>query len=104
LGRATETGRHIHARRLCEEDVPLLIIHSTGDELVPVEHARRLKEACPKATFWRLEGYEHVGAYAHPQYRQRLLGFLRTSKLAESTYRGTDKGLPSSTYYKLTPR
>ena len=73
------------ARRLCEEDVPLLIIHSTGDELVPVEHARRLKEVCPKATFWRIEGYEHVGAYAHPEYQERLLGYLRTSKLEEST-------------------
>lgn len=30
------------ARRLCDEDVPLLIIHSTGDELVLFEHARRL--------------------------------------------------------------
>jgi fermentation-respiration switch protein FrsA (DUF1100 family) len=66
------------ARRLCEKGIPLLIIHSTDDETTPFEHARRIKAACPEATFWRIEGYEHVGAYAHPEYRQRILGFLRT--------------------------
>jgi uncharacterized protein len=73
------------ARRLCEEGVPLLIIHSTDDETTPFEHARRIKAACPKATLWRIEGYEHVGAYAHPEYRQRLLNFLRTEVFAEET-------------------
>jgi fermentation-respiration switch protein FrsA (DUF1100 family) len=66
------------ARRLCEKGIPLLIIHSKDDETVPFEHARRIKAACPEATFWKIEGYEHVGAYAHPEYRRRLLGFLRT--------------------------
>ncbi len=73
------------SRRLCEEETPLLIIHSTDDETTPFEHARRIKAACPEATFWRIEGYEHVGAYAHPEYRQRLLGFLRTEAFAEET-------------------
>jgi uncharacterized protein len=73
------------ARRLCEEGVPLLIIHSTDDETTPFEHARRIKGACPEATLWRIEGYEHVGAYAHPEYRQRLLNFLRTEAFAEET-------------------
>jgi hypothetical protein len=49
------------------------------------EHARRIKAACPEAALWRIEGYEHVGAYAHPEYRQRLLGFLRTEVFAEET-------------------
>jgi fermentation-respiration switch protein FrsA (DUF1100 family) len=66
------------ARRLCEKGIPLLIIHSKDDETVPFEHARRIKVACPEATFWKIRGYEHVGAYAHPEYRQRLLGFLQT--------------------------
>jgi fermentation-respiration switch protein FrsA (DUF1100 family) len=66
------------ARRLCEKGIPLLIIHSKDDETVPFEHARRIKAACPEATFWKIKGYEHVGAYAHPEYRRRLLGFLRT--------------------------
>lgn len=53
--------------------------------LMTFEHARRIKAACPEATLWRIEGYEHVGAYAHPEYRQRLLGFLRTEVFAEET-------------------
>jgi len=38
------------ARRLCEKGIPLLIIHSTDDETVSFEHARRIKTACPGAT------------------------------------------------------
>ena len=45
---------------------------------MPFEHAGSLRRACPYATLWSIEGYEHVGAYAHPEYRRRLLGFLRT--------------------------
>ena len=73
------------ARRLCEQGIPLLIIHSTDDEATPFEHARRIKAACSEATLWKIKGYEHVGAYAHPEYRQRLLGFLRTGAFAEET-------------------
>src|SRR5215207_4599845 len=71
------------AARLCKKGIPLLIIHSTDDETTPFEHARRIKAACPEATLWRIEGYEHVGAYAHPKYRQRILSFLRTEAFAE---------------------
>jgi uncharacterized protein len=73
------------AARLCEKGIPLLIIHSTDDETVSFEHARRIKTACPEATLWRIEGYEHVGAYAHPEYRQRILDFLRTEVFAGET-------------------
>jgi len=38
------------ARRLCKKGIPLLIIHSTDDETVSFEHARRIKTACPGAT------------------------------------------------------
>jgi fermentation-respiration switch protein FrsA (DUF1100 family) len=73
------------ARRLCEEGVRLLIIHSKDDEAVPFEHAERIRKACPEAAFWSIEGYRHVGAYAHPRYRERLLTFLRTLEANEST-------------------
>jgi fermentation-respiration switch protein FrsA (DUF1100 family) len=74
------------AQRLCEEEgVPLLIIHSKDDEEVPFGHAERIEKACPEAAFWKIEGYEHVGAYAHPHYRERLLNFLRTSEAQGST-------------------
>ena len=64
------------AKQLSREGVPFMIIHSQDDELVPFEHAETLAKAHPEATFWRLEGYEHVGAYEHPEYRERLLNFL----------------------------
>ena len=71
------------AGELCEEGTPLLIIHSKDDRTVPFEHAERIKDTCPDATLWSIEGYGHVGAHAHPEYRQRLLGFLETEAFAE---------------------
>jgi uncharacterized protein len=73
------------AQRLCEEGVRLLIIHSKDDEAVPFEHAERIRKACPEAALWKIEGYRHVGAHAHPRYRERLLTFLRTLEDNEST-------------------
>ena len=29
-------------------------------------HTLRLREACPDAMLWAIEGYEHVGAYTYP--------------------------------------
>jgi fermentation-respiration switch protein FrsA (DUF1100 family) len=74
------------AQRLCEEGVELLIVHSKDDEEVPFGHAERIKKACPEAAFWKIEGHEHVGAYSHPHYRERLLNFLRTSEAQGSTH------------------
>jgi fermentation-respiration switch protein FrsA (DUF1100 family) len=73
------------ARRLCEKGIPLLIIHSADDETTPFEHASRIKATCPEATLWRIKGYEHVEASAHPEYRQRILSFLQTKVFAEET-------------------
>jgi uncharacterized protein len=64
------------AERLSREGVPFMIIHSRDDEVVPFEHAETLAKAHPGATFWDVEGYGHVGAHEHPEYRERLLGFL----------------------------
>ena len=65
-----------NAARLQEEGVPLFVIHSTVDETVPYEHAELFTEANPDAELWTLEGYEHVGAYEHPEYEARLKAFL----------------------------
>ena len=66
------------ARKLCEQEIPLLIIHSRSDEVVSFEHAQRIKEACPEATFWQIEGVGHVEAYTLSEYQERLLDFLQT--------------------------
>src|SRR5918912_2862971 len=64
------------AAKLSDEGVPLFIIHSTGDEIVPYEQAKILAAAYPEASVWKLEGYRHVEAYEHPEYAQRLRNFL----------------------------
>ena len=65
------------AAKLAEKGVPLFIIHSTTDETVPFAHAGMFRNANPEAEFWRLEGYAHVEAYKHPDYREKLSGFLQ---------------------------
>ena len=68
------------AAQLSDEGVPLLIIHSTDDDIVPYEQAGILAAAYPGTAFWKLEGYAHVEAYEHPEYAQRLRAFLDASR------------------------
>jgi fermentation-respiration switch protein FrsA (DUF1100 family) len=70
------------AARLREEGVPLFIIHSTDDKVVPFEHAELFKGAYPEAELWKVEGLGHVEAYTHRKYRQKLLGFLGSKDLS----------------------
>jgi fermentation-respiration switch protein FrsA (DUF1100 family) len=70
------------AARLREEGVPLLIIHSTDDEVVPFEHAELFERAYPEAAFWKVEGLGHVEAYSHRDYREKLLNFLGNKHLS----------------------
>jgi uncharacterized protein len=64
------------AKRLSEEGVPFMIIHSRDDDAIPFEHAESFAAAYPEAVFWELQGYDHVAAYTHPDYRERLVSFL----------------------------
>jgi uncharacterized protein len=68
------------AAMLSGEGVPLFIIHSTGDDVVPYEQARILASANPEATLWKLDGYGHVEAYEHPEYARRLRRFLDATR------------------------
>src|ERR687895_2074661 len=68
------------AAKLSDEGVPLFVIHSTEDDIVPYEQARILAAAYPDAHVWKLEGYAHVEAYEHPEYAQRLRAFLDASQ------------------------
>jgi dipeptidyl aminopeptidase/acylaminoacyl peptidase len=65
------------AAHLRKEGAPLFVIHSTADEVVPFEHADLFVRAYPEAKLWKLEGYGHAEAYTHPEYEERLLGFLQ---------------------------
>lgn len=64
------------AAKLAAEGIPFLIIHSTGDGVIPHEHAEMFAAAYPGAETWTLEGYAHVGAFTHPEYEGRLRRFL----------------------------
>ena len=66
------------AAQLWLEDVPFFIIHSTADGIIPVEHARRFAAAHPDARIWILDDHQHVQAFAHPEYEERLRDFLNT--------------------------
>jgi fermentation-respiration switch protein FrsA (DUF1100 family) len=51
------------AAELAKEGVPLLLIPSRDDEVVPFEHAEMLAASYPDAEFWKIEGYGHIEAY-----------------------------------------
>ena len=72
------------ASLLREEGTPLFVIHSTTDGTVPFRHARLFKDAYPEAGFWKLEGYDHVEAYKHPGYEEKLSGFLQRIETPEA--------------------
>lgn len=40
--------------------VPVLLIHGTADENIPIEHSRRLAREAPTAEFWEVPGAAHV--------------------------------------------
>ena len=65
------------ASQLWKEDVPLFVIHSVQDDLIPVEHAKMFAAAHPEARVWILQDYDHVEAFAHPEYEERLRSFLQ---------------------------
>ncbi len=64
------------AAELAKEGIPLFVIHSTGDGVIPHEHAEMFAVAYPDAETWTLESYAHVQAFTHPEYEERLRGFL----------------------------
>lgn len=54
-----------------------LIIGSTADEVVPINHARALFAAAgePK-TLWKVQGLPHAATFALPRYREALVAWL----------------------------
>jgi uncharacterized protein len=67
------------ARRIEDvSPVPVLIIHGSLDEVVPVHHGERLFQAAsePKK-FWALPGVGHIQAVLMPSVRMRLLEYMR---------------------------
>jgi dipeptidyl aminopeptidase/acylaminoacyl peptidase len=58
----------------------VLLIHGTGDGLVPLRHARQLQAAArPPVELWEVPDVRHVGAHAADPaaYEQRVVHFFR---------------------------
>ena len=66
---------------VAELQIPLLVIHGTDDELVPLEMGKRVYEAAsaPNKTFRGVRGGHHNDTYyvAGPQYYRWLKEFFR---------------------------
>ncbi len=62
------------------EDLPLLLIHGTADDTVPIREGRRLAAAAPPGVrHLEFEGAGHSGAHAADpeRYESEVAGFLR---------------------------
>ena len=56
---ASEFARVTTEESIGDISVPLLLLHGTADDVVPVEHARRLSERAPEAEVHILDGAAH---------------------------------------------
>ncbi|MFY7868493.1 MAG: alpha/beta hydrolase, partial [Exiguobacterium sp.] len=62
-------------------DAPILLIHSKGDDAIPVSESEKLAEAQERVELWVTENEGHVGSYQSFQneYRQQIFEFLERS-------------------------
>eukprot|EP01065_Artemidia_motanka_P003229 TRINITY_DN1153_c0_g2_i1.p2 TRINITY_DN1153_c0_g2~~TRINITY_DN1153_c0_g2_i1.p2 ORF type:complete len:576 (+),score=207.86 TRINITY_DN1153_c0_g2_i1:55-1782(+) len=75
--------------------VPLLLMHGTGDDVVPHQHSERLfRSAAGDKELWMAPDAFHCGLYdRYPQeFRQRVFGFIRQH------VRGSPRGLGHYTF------
>jgi fermentation-respiration switch protein FrsA (DUF1100 family) len=62
--------------------IPVLIIHGTADQIIPVYHAQRLYAAAkqPKQ-IWLIPNGQHIQSMNHKDLRQRLLLFMSVTDI-----------------------
>lgn len=72
-------GDSLHtADSLRRANVPVLIVHGTGDRVIPVGSARRLHaEIAEPKELWLIEGADHNELALHPEYIRRVAGWVR---------------------------
>jgi pimeloyl-ACP methyl ester carboxylesterase len=60
---------------------PVLLIHSKGDTMVPVQHAHALKSAYPAANLWITGQVDHCLSYwsYQDQYTKRVVEFFQSN-------------------------
>jgi len=58
-------------------DVPILIIHSHKDEVIPFHHGVELYQAARgNKTFWPIDDARHIATFIDPKQRLRLVDYL----------------------------
>lgn len=60
--------------------VPVMIIHSTRDGIIPIQHGLALYEAAEEPKQFLRTDIPHAGSFTLPEYRQALLRFLESSR------------------------
>ena len=75
---------------LTELHVPTLVVHGTTDDVIPVEHGRRLAALIPHAAHLWLEGVGHVFPYpAQAGVERRIVAHLNTACESGSDLHGS---------------
>jgi uncharacterized protein len=60
------------------QNIPILIIHSRDDEVIPFHHGEELyKAAIGEKQFWALDKVRHIAAFTEEANRQHLLAYLK---------------------------
>jgi len=74
-----DIARDSPERSIARLTIPVLLIHSEKDSLIPVEQAYRLKRAYPPSSLWVVPGADHGRQRAEQEgeYRQRIKGFFQ---------------------------
>ncbi|WP_215112813.1 alpha/beta fold hydrolase [Exiguobacterium sp. s63] len=62
-------------------DAPILLIHSKGDDAIPVSESEKLADAQANVELWMTDNDGHVGSYHafESEYQQRIFDFLEKS-------------------------
>jgi fermentation-respiration switch protein FrsA (DUF1100 family) len=61
---------------LASVPVPLLLVHGTADEVIPVAHGERLHAVAPRAEFIRVDGARHMESLMRPDVQRRVLAVM----------------------------
>lgn len=65
--------------------MPILIIHSQADQIIPFAHGEHLFEVAPEPKrFWRLQDARHIAALYNQSGQERFLDYLKHFILTES--------------------
>jgi pimeloyl-ACP methyl ester carboxylesterase len=76
-GLGSVIGRHDELQAAERLDVPLLLLHAEGDEVVPVEHSRALHVAAAGSRLVAVPGGHHRSVQHDPELQTVSIRFVR---------------------------